>query len=137
MPCYFSSWSGFNDELGWGAAWLYKATGDSKYLTKAEKQFTSQTPTEFSWDNKNAGLQIMLYCETGKSKYKTAVQNCKSFKERPNIDSSSQILFASYSSAQLSKRSSIRPRELQRDSSSSSHGVSSGMLEMWLMLACR
>lgn len=26
---FYNSWSGYGDELAWGAAWLYKATGDT------------------------------------------------------------------------------------------------------------
>jgi len=76
---FYNSWSGYNDELLWSAAWLAKATGESKYLDKA-KSFFSQfedvqgVPSEFSWDNKVAGAQILMYELTGESKYKTAVQ---------------------------------------------------------------
>src|SRR6185312_5996494 len=37
---YYTS-SGYNDELVWGAIWLYKATGDTSYLTKAENYYTN------------------------------------------------------------------------------------------------
>jgi len=52
-----SSWSGYQDELVWAAAWLYKATGDSVYLERAEdlyEEFTffSRLPVQFSWDDK-------------------------------------------------------------------------------------
>ncbi len=33
---YYRSWSGYQDELVWGALWLYRATGDKAYLAKAE-----------------------------------------------------------------------------------------------------
>ena len=41
---FYNSWSGYTDELAWGAAWLHKATKaagatDSDYLTKAEDYF--------------------------------------------------------------------------------------------------
>jgi len=51
--------------LAWGAAWLYRATGDKKYLQKAE-QFASslpQTTGEFSWDNKVNGVKALLWME--------------------------------------------------------------------------
>jgi hypothetical protein len=32
--------SGFGDELGWSAAWLLRATNDSKYKTDFEKHWT-------------------------------------------------------------------------------------------------
>ncbi len=33
---YYNSWSGYQDELVWGALWLYKATGDSSVLDQGE-----------------------------------------------------------------------------------------------------
>ena len=48
--------------MGWAAAWMYKATGENTYLQKAESfydQFNlGETPSEFSWDNKVAGVQV-------------------------------------------------------------------------------
>ncbi|KAL6651802.1 hypothetical protein ACP70R_010727 [Stipagrostis hirtigluma subsp. patula] len=62
---FYPSGSGYQDELLWAAAWLYEATGDENYL-----QYVSQNAelfggigwavTEFSWDNKYAGLQVLL-----------------------------------------------------------------------------
>ena len=47
------------------------------YLTKAESFFDefelADTPTEFSWDNKVAGVQILLYEATSASKYESAI----------------------------------------------------------------
>ena len=34
LVLFASSWSGYNDELLWSAAWLYKATGDQMYMDK-------------------------------------------------------------------------------------------------------
>src|SRR5690606_13044387 len=36
---FYRSWSGYRDELVWGAAWLYRATGDPSYLAKAEDYY--------------------------------------------------------------------------------------------------
>jgi len=36
---FYTSWSGYEDELPLGAIWLYRATGDEVYLTKAEDYF--------------------------------------------------------------------------------------------------
>ncbi|TVU16555.1 hypothetical protein EJB05_40126, partial [Eragrostis curvula] len=62
---FYPSASGYQDELLWAAAWLYEATGDADYL-----QYISQNAEafggigwavfEFSWDNKYAGLQVLL-----------------------------------------------------------------------------
>ncbi|KAL8170674.1 hypothetical protein V2J09_022478 [Rumex salicifolius] len=49
------------DELIWAAAWLYKATGTSKYLNYVtSNQGWSSVVSEFSWDNKHAGAQTLL-----------------------------------------------------------------------------
>lgn len=69
------SWSGYNDELGWAAAWLFKATQETKYKSDAISFFNPSVPTEFSWDNKNAGHHVLLYDITRDNKYKTAVNN--------------------------------------------------------------
>ncbi len=37
---FYQSWSGYQDELVWGALWLYRATNDATYLTKAESEYT-------------------------------------------------------------------------------------------------
>lgn len=68
---YYRSWSGYNDELAWGAAWLYRATGLYTYLKKAEELSNSLgSPGELSWDNKGSGVQILLASITGKGVYK-------------------------------------------------------------------
>lgn len=36
---FYTSWSGYEDELVLGAIWLYRATGDTSYLTKAENYY--------------------------------------------------------------------------------------------------
>ncbi|CAL1375227.1 unnamed protein product [Linum trigynum] len=58
---FYCSYSGYQDELLWGATWLYEATGDKKYhgyLTS--NQGWSGSVSEFSWDNKLAGVQTLL-----------------------------------------------------------------------------
>ncbi|GLT78176.1 hypothetical protein SLA2020_497210 [Shorea laevis] len=58
---FYCSFSGYQDELLWAAAWLYQATGDNKYLNYVlSNQGWSQGVSEFSWDNKYAGAQILL-----------------------------------------------------------------------------
>ncbi|KAL3687897.1 hypothetical protein R1sor_014206 [Riccia sorocarpa] len=58
---YYCSFSGHLDELLWGAAWLYRATGRDKYLTYlTDNAGWSYTMNEFLWDNKMAGLQVLL-----------------------------------------------------------------------------
>lgn len=53
------------DELLWAAAWLYQATGDEYYLKYVVDNAvymggTGWAVKEFSWDNKYAGVQILL-----------------------------------------------------------------------------
>lgn len=53
------------DELVWGAAWLYKATGENGYLQYLIRNGnalggTRVTVKSFSWDNKYAGAQVLL-----------------------------------------------------------------------------
>ena len=67
------SWSGYNDELVWGAAWLYKATGDVAYFNKAKKYY-DQFGLEgkigvFSWDDKTVGVHALMAEFTGEKKY--------------------------------------------------------------------
>ncbi|KAK3003370.1 hypothetical protein RJ639_018293 [Escallonia herrerae] len=57
--------SGYMDELLWAAAWLYRATKDEYYLKYVVDNAVSMGGTgwavkEFSWDNKYAGLQVLL-----------------------------------------------------------------------------
>ena len=60
MVCgLFRSWSGYNDELCWGAAWLYKATGESQYKSKAETAMDQMgSSEEYSWDSKHIGCYV-------------------------------------------------------------------------------
>jgi len=43
---------------------MYKATGDQTFLSYAENNYDSygggNTPGEFSWDNKHAGVQVRI-----------------------------------------------------------------------------
>ncbi|GAA2603902.1 glycoside hydrolase family 9 protein [Paractinoplanes durhamensis] len=76
---YYKSWSGYQDELVWGAIWLYRATNDATYLAKAEAGYDAlgtepQTTTHsykwtIAWDNKQFGAYVLLANLTGKQKY--------------------------------------------------------------------
>ncbi|XP_028783790.1 endoglucanase 5 [Neltuma alba] len=62
---HFYASSGYSDELLWAAAWIHRATGDVYYLNYVVDNAqslggTGWAVTEFSWDNKYAGLQILL-----------------------------------------------------------------------------
>ena len=87
---YYTSYSGYNDELVWGAIWLYRAeeaksagTGAS-YLTKATTAYanlslqTGQTVKSYkwtqAWDDKSYGSYILMAKLTGLQTYKDDAQ---------------------------------------------------------------
>jgi endoglucanase len=82
---YYSSHSGFYDELTWASIWLYLATGDQSYLDKAEsyephwERERGTTLISYSWahcwDNKLYGSLLLLAKITGKSYYKQCIEN--------------------------------------------------------------
>ncbi|KAF3443418.1 hypothetical protein FNV43_RR13100 [Rhamnella rubrinervis] len=64
VKSYYASVSGYMDELLWAAVWLYKATDNEEYLEYVLNKAhifggTGWAITEFSWDVKYAGLQLM------------------------------------------------------------------------------
>jgi len=79
VTSFYKSWSGYADELVWGAIWLYRATGDAAYLAKAEAGYDAQGNENQSttkmykwtiaWDNKQFGNYVLLANLTGKQKY--------------------------------------------------------------------
>jgi len=61
---YYTSVSGYMDELLWAAIWLYKATEKDeylKYILENANDFggTTWAMTEFSWDVKYSGVQAL------------------------------------------------------------------------------
>lgn len=76
---YYNSWSGYNDELVWGAIWLNRATQDASYLAKAEAGYDNlgtepQSSTKsykwtIAWDDKSYGAYVLLHKLTGKQRY--------------------------------------------------------------------
>ena len=76
---FYKSWSGYQDELVWGALWLYRATGEKDYLKKAEDGYASlgtQGGTKFrsykwthSWDDKSYGCYVLLAKITDRAIY--------------------------------------------------------------------
>ncbi|KAK3129984.1 hypothetical protein QOZ80_6BG0487470 [Eleusine coracana subsp. coracana] len=61
---FYASVSGYRDELLWAALWLHRATGRDEYLRYAvdnahEFGGVGWAMTEFSWDVKYAGVQVL------------------------------------------------------------------------------
>jgi endoglucanase len=74
---YYNSWSGYWDELVWGALWLYRATDDITYLDKAQAyypQIAGATGWTHNWDNKSYGSYVLLVQLTGKAQYRQAAE---------------------------------------------------------------
>lgn len=61
---------GYEDELAWGALWLYRATGEQQWLDKAEQEYTKPDfKWSFVWDDKRYGNMVMLSIITKKQNY--------------------------------------------------------------------
>jgi hypothetical protein len=74
---FYNSWSGYQDELVWGAAWLYRATRESIYLSKAQQyamQLSGQYKWTHNWDDKSYGSYILLAQLTGQPTYRANVE---------------------------------------------------------------
>ncbi|CAL0333008.1 unnamed protein product [Lupinus luteus] len=61
---FYCSYSGYHDELLWGASWIYKASGDSSYIqyirSNGHTLGADDDVYSFSWDDKRAGNKILL-----------------------------------------------------------------------------
>jgi len=64
--------------LGWGAAWLYRATNLSLYKKEFERHWLKfkldKIPSEFSWNDKTAGLQVLMAKLTNETQYKRSTE---------------------------------------------------------------
>jgi len=81
---FYNSWSGYHDELVWAAAWLAKSTNESEYKDKAEEFYNQfgdvqSAPDDFSWDDKTAGVHLLLWEITANENYKKNVQTFLDF----------------------------------------------------------
>ncbi|WOL13067.1 endoglucanase 1-like [Canna indica] len=61
---YYCSYSGYNDELLWGASWLHQASQDVSYMSYIESNGhtlgAENDDYTFSWDDKRVGTKILL-----------------------------------------------------------------------------
>ena len=87
---FYTSYSGYLDELVWGAAWLLRATGEEKYRDMfdkiAEAEYGEQDPKKYygttgpiSWDDKRPGAYILIALITKEEKHmQNAYKYCDS-----------------------------------------------------------
>ncbi|PON99895.1 Glycoside hydrolase [Trema orientale] len=61
---FYCDFDGYQDELLWGAAWLRRATQDGSFLDYIQNNGKTlgaeDTINEFGWDNKHAGLNVLV-----------------------------------------------------------------------------
>ncbi|XP_054824066.1 endoglucanase 1-like [Prosopis cineraria] len=61
---FYCSYSGYHDELLWGASWIYKASGSSSYLSYIQSNGhvlgADDDAYSFSWDDKRGGARVLL-----------------------------------------------------------------------------
>jgi len=85
---FYGTFSGYNDELAWGAAWLYRATGEETYHDKfkaiADKSYEEWDPKKYpgctgpiTWDDKRPGCYVLIAEITkDESRMRTAENYC-------------------------------------------------------------
>ena len=81
---FYNSFSGYEDELVWGAVWMYRATGDTAYLHKAESYFSQflagdEMRWTQNWDDKRYGATILLAQETNQQTYRSHAEDYLDF----------------------------------------------------------
>ena len=92
---FYTSYSGYNDELVWGAAWLLRATGEEKYREMfdkiAEAEYGEQDPKKYygntgpiSWDDKRPGAYVLIAMVTKEEKHmQNAYKYCDAILKQP------------------------------------------------------
>lgn len=96
---------GYEDELSWGALWLYKATGDNTYLQKAEAAYGEPDYLwSFVWDDKRYGNMVLLAQLTGKQQYIDNTERHLQFW----IDNGNGITYSPGGQAHLTQWGSLR-----------------------------
>lgn len=75
---FYCSYSGYNDELLWGAAWLQRASRNLSYISYIQSHGQNLGAEDnvniFSWDDKHAGARVLLAKEV-------LLRNSKSLEE--------------------------------------------------------
>ncbi|KAJ4781412.1 Endoglucanase [Rhynchospora pubera] len=61
---FYCSYSGYHDELLWGASWLHRASEDTSYMTYIQSNGhtlgAEDDDYSFSWDDKRVGTKVLL-----------------------------------------------------------------------------
>lgn len=61
---FYCSYSGYHDELLWGASWIHRASQDGSYLSYIQSNGHTMGADDddysFSWDDKRAGTKVLL-----------------------------------------------------------------------------
>ncbi|XP_057813362.2 endoglucanase 8 [Cryptomeria japonica] len=61
---FYCDFDGYQDELLWGAAWLHKASKNHSYITYIQTNGkilgADENINEFGWDNKHAGINVLV-----------------------------------------------------------------------------
>ncbi|KAK4279143.1 hypothetical protein QN277_016894 [Acacia crassicarpa] len=87
VKSYYASVSGYMDELLWAAMWLYKATDNKQYLEYVISNAHSfggigWAITEFSWDVKYAGLQVLASKFLVEEKHKVHADTLQQYRSK-------------------------------------------------------
>ncbi|KYR00651.1 putative glycoside hydrolase [Tieghemostelium lacteum] len=78
---FYKSWSGYKDEIVWSSVWLYMATNDTQYLTKAQSDYSTfaigalAQKNSHDWDLKAPGIALLLANLTGNQSYKADIES--------------------------------------------------------------
>ncbi|KAD2152072.1 hypothetical protein R6Q59_003972 [Mikania micrantha] len=61
---FYCSYSGYNDELLWGASWIHRASQDASYMSYIQSNGhmmgSEDDDFSFSWDDKRPGTKVLL-----------------------------------------------------------------------------
>lgn len=83
---FYNSWSGYLDDLMWGALWLHRATGEAGYLDDARARYAEiftgdpasqnypQLKWTQAWDDKTYGSLVLLSLATSDETYRAQAQ---------------------------------------------------------------
>ncbi len=92
---FYNTYSGFIDDLAWGAAWMFYATGDEEYKKKyeaiADAEYSHYDPKRYiecegpiSWDDKRPGAYVLMAILTKEEKrMNEAITYCDTILTQP------------------------------------------------------